>query len=197
MQYTISIILAARAAASEGAARQEAKTRGDHMLSMPAAELLGSWLVPAAVSAASGLLPRAVYAVTDCDPAACALNSATGGNAQMRVALEGARRLVTQWLAVHVHRHLNVDADRLSHPTMLADVAREAAEAGLRVRDAHITDDLWADALRAAEAGVGGPLEPAAWVAAMERLLFDTSRQLGHVLKGETHGLHVPPVLYR
>ena len=150
------VLAALRAAASEGAARQTAKARGEAMLSMPAAELVGSWLVPSAVSGAMGVRPRSVYAVTDCEPAACALNSATGGNPQMRVALEGARRLTRQWLAVHVRRHLNFDADRLSHPRLAIEVAREAAAAGLVVREARITDSMWADVRRAACAGVGG-----------------------------------------
>ena len=142
--------------ASEGAQRQEAKAQGVPMLSMPAAELLGSWLVPAAVGAALARSPRAVYAITDCEPASFALNTATGGNAQMRVALEGARRLALQWLAVHVPRHLNTDADRLSHPAQAAEVAREAAAAGLVVREARVSSRMWADVARAAAAGVGG-----------------------------------------
>ena len=74
----------------------------------------------------------------------------------MRVALQGARRLTQQWLAVHVRRHLNVDADRLSHPQQAWEVAQEAADAGLVVREARIDTGLWADVVRAAAAGVGG-----------------------------------------
>ena len=136
------ILKALKAATSEGRARQDAKARGAPMLSVPAAELVGSWLVPTAVSKASAQQPQAIYAVTDCDPAACALNRATGGNAQMRVALQGARRLTQQWLAVHVRRHLNADADRLSHPQQAWEVAQEAADAGLVVREARIDTRL-------------------------------------------------------
>ena len=155
-RWPASTLAALAAAASEGSQRQEAKARGVPMLSMPAAELLGSWLVPAAVSSASSRAPRAVYAVTDCEPASFALNTATGGNAQMRAALEGARRLTLQWLAVHVPRHLNRDADRLSHPAHAVEVAREAAAAGLVVREARVPPSAWADVARVAAAGVGG-----------------------------------------
>lgn len=155
-RWPTEVLEALRAAALQGAERQEARAVGAWMLSMPAAELLGSWMVPSAVAAAHGSSPRAVYAVTDCEPAAGALNSATGGNPQMRVALEGARRLARQWLAVHVPRGLNTDADRLSHPAQAVAVAREAAEAGLLVREARVDAVAWADAHRAARCGVGG-----------------------------------------
>ena len=86
--------------------------------------------------------------------------------------------------------------------TPLRELLNNALEAGEKRSVAPQAGALSEASLGALEglpekAGVGGPLEQAAWVVAVERLLFDTSRQLGHVLKGETHGLHVPPVLYR
>ena len=150
------VLAALQAAASQGAARQEAKARGVDMLSMPAAELLGAWMIPQAVQEATGSSPEAVFAISDCDPAVHSLNSATGGNPQMRVALSGARGLSSRWLAVHVHRELNLDADRLSHPHLAYLVALEAAQAGLRVEEARISEAAWAVARRAAAAGVGG-----------------------------------------
>eukprot|EP00965_Chrysotila_dentata_P102255 3376167-Pleurochrysis_carterae.AAC.1 len=69
-------------------------------LSMPAAELFGTWAVAAAAAHAMGQTPRAVIAVGDCDPAAGALNAATSRVRQMRTLLAGARALTPHWLAV-------------------------------------------------------------------------------------------------
>eukprot|EP00965_Chrysotila_dentata_P113932 3767249-Pleurochrysis_carterae.AAC.1 len=51
----------------------------------------------------------------------------------MRRVLRGARGLCAQWLAVSVPREANGDADRLSHPDRLPEVAVDAERAGLRV----------------------------------------------------------------
>ena len=129
------------------------------MLSTPAAELLTQWMAPTAAAEADGAgAPSAVYAVGDCQPATATLNSATGGNEQMRVALQGARRLCEQWVAAHVRRDFNKDADRLSHPALAAQVAAAAAAAGLIVHEARILPDspMWEDVRRAAAAGAGG-----------------------------------------
>ena len=152
------ILRALRVAASKGSERARWRAEGAEMLAMPAAELLGMWATPAAAAAAAGCTPTAVYAIGDCEPAVHAINSATGGNAQMRVAGAGARRLCQQWLAVHVLRTLNLDADRCSHPAEAAAVAREAAEAGLIVHEARIGEmpGGWQAAYDAAAAGAGG-----------------------------------------
>ena len=99
-----------------------------------------------------------VYAVGDCAPAVAALNSATGGNAQMRRALSGARALTRRWVAAHVRRQFNADADRLSHPAQALAVARGAAEAGLIVHEARIASEstAWAAVRATAAAGAGG-----------------------------------------
>ena len=122
-------------------------------LSMPAAELFGSIAVAEAVSEARGIRPTAVYAVGDCDPAAYALNAAASGNAQIRCLLKPARDLTSQWLAVSVPREMNVDADRLSHPTLYSEVAAAADRAELLVRRAHITSASWRRLTRAAAMG--------------------------------------------
>ena len=101
-------------------------------LSMPAAELVGAVMVPRA-AARAGLPPGPMYAVGDCDAVAMALNAAYSRKPQMRALLEHARRVTEQWLAVSVPREANLDADRLSHPDMAADVCEEARRAGLTV----------------------------------------------------------------
>jgi hypothetical protein len=152
------------AAASRGGAEET----GAPAISMPAAELFGSFVVAAAVVddiAISGGLsafharPSAIYAITDCDPAADALNAATSGVPQMRRLLAAARGCSQQWLAVSVPREANVDADRLSHPHLCDAVAADAAAAGLDVRRLRVgaSSQLWAPLREAAALGTGRP----------------------------------------
>lgn len=150
------VLAALAAAASQGAARAEARSSGVDMLSVTAAELIGAWAVPQAVARSASTPPRAVYAIGDNQSTAAALNSATGGNAQMRVPLAAARALCSQWLGVHVPREANVDADRLSHPAQAMNVALDAARAGLVVHEARMTMTEWSVVREAAAAGVGG-----------------------------------------
>eukprot|EP00965_Chrysotila_dentata_P145364 4800973-Pleurochrysis_carterae.AAC.1 len=100
-------------------------------VSMPTAELFGTWAVTAAAAAARVPWPRATVAIGDCDPAAAPLEAATSPKAQMRALLRGARELCQQWGAVSVPRKANGDADRLSHPDKLNAVRAEATRAGL------------------------------------------------------------------
>eukprot|EP00965_Chrysotila_dentata_P088695 2928556-Pleurochrysis_carterae.AAC.1 len=72
----------------------------------------------------------------------------------MRELLRGARRLTSQWLAVTVPREANSDADRLSHPHLLAAVMADAEAAGWSVAHARIPPRCW-EALRSASL-VGG-----------------------------------------
>eukprot|EP00965_Chrysotila_dentata_P162522 5366564-Pleurochrysis_carterae.AAC.1 len=65
----------------------------------------------------------------------------------------GARTLMSQWLGVSVPREENGDADRLSHPSMLSAVAKEAAGSGLRVRVARIPAECWAALRESAREG--------------------------------------------
>ena len=112
-------------------------------LSMPAAELFGQWAVAAAAAEARGGPPTAVTAVGDCEPAAGALNAAASGNAQMRALLAGARGLCQQWLAVHVPREWNQDADRLSHPAQLESVLISAQAAEVDATHVAIPEHCW------------------------------------------------------
>eukprot|EP00965_Chrysotila_dentata_P166367 5492517-Pleurochrysis_carterae.AAC.1 len=131
-----------RGAATAAERVQERRRVGSEtlpVLSMPAAELFGSWAVAEAINAESRTASAvAVIAVGDCDPAAAALNSASSGAAAMRELLRGARLLVSQWLAVSVPRKANGDADRLSHPHLAGAVSADAEAAGWRVARARI-----------------------------------------------------------
>ena len=136
-----------RAALAQAALPPDRRTPGAAMLSMPAAELWSAWAVAAA--AAGHFSFEAVIAVGDCGPAVNALNAAASGTPQMAAVLHAARQSVQQWLGVHVPREWNVDADRLSHPTLLSQVLADAAAAGLAPIVAAIPAHCWA-ALRAA-----------------------------------------------
>ena len=128
---------------------------GEAGLSMPAAEAFGQWAVAAAAAQVFQRRPTTITAVGDCAPAACAINAASSGNAQMRRLVRAGRELSEQWLAVAVPREWNLDADRLSHPSNLPQVTQEAVAAGLRVTvvgahgDAVIPAECW-EALREA-----------------------------------------------
>ena len=126
-------------------------------LSMPAAELFGSVAVASAVSTAIGSPPSAVHAITDCAPAASAINATTSGVHQLRRILRIARSCAPLWLGVAIPREANVDADRLSHPHLYEDVAADATAAGLRVHRIRLPLDsiLWNDLRSAAQLGVG------------------------------------------
>ena len=59
------------------------------------------------------------------------------------------RELTNRWLGVQVPRNFNLDADRLSHPSMLGSVMRDAVAAGLEPRVVQLLSSSWA-ALREA-----------------------------------------------
>ena len=125
------------------------RTAGEPALSMPAAELWSAWVVAEAAAAAKS--HRAVIAVGDCDPAADALDAASSGKAQMSSLLAAARVRVKQWLGVSLPREWNLDADRLSHPSLLEAVLADARAAGLAPSVVRIPDHCWS-ALRVAAA---------------------------------------------
>eukprot|EP00966_Prymnesium_polylepis_P230396 5331318-Prymnesium_polylepis.1 len=75
----------------------------------------------------------------------------------MRRLVRAARGLSDQWLAVHVPRELNLDADLLSHPREFARVEAAAHGGGIDTVLRARTDDGMRDHLRAAmRLGVGG-----------------------------------------
>ena len=147
-------ILAAR---EEADRRRSERTPGAPAVSMPACELFGAWAVPEAVRRAGGLPgARHITAVGDCSPVASAINGGSSGNRQMRHLLGFARELSRQWLAVDVPREANIDADRLSHPDMLAEVARDARAAGLVVHTIdELPADMWAALVEVADLPMG------------------------------------------
>ena len=52
--------------------------------------------------------------------------AATGGNEQMRAAVEGARRVCTQWLAVHVRRSdklVQCPQNAIAHAALVDEIA--------------------------------------------------------------------------
>ena len=135
-------------AAKDEDSRPAAERTGRPMFTMPAAELFGALAVPRAAAAALETLPAAVYAVGDCQPAIGAINRASSGRAQMHEIVRHSRAWCRQWLAVHVPREANLDADRLSHPHLAHEVEADARRAGLVVVRASFLDADWA-ALRA------------------------------------------------
>jgi hypothetical protein len=116
---------------------------------MPAAELLGSLLLPAAV-AASHRPFSAVVAVTDCRPSALAIRKAKSRSRQMRGVLHRLRDESRRWLGVHVPRTLNRTADRLSHPHLLPSVLEEVRRARLEPIVLDVPASGWAAAREAA-----------------------------------------------
>ena len=154
-EWPPDVLAALHAAAAEG----DRTAKAAWGMSMPAAELFGTLAVAAAVTEARGWAPSAVVAIGDCDPAAGAINAGTSGNPQMRALLRGSG--AAQWLAVSVPREANVDADRLSHPALLAAVRRDAEAAGLAVREAAVTERSWTALRRALALGVGKRRRPA------------------------------------
>ena len=111
------------------AARAAERPSTGGKLSMPAAEAFGSLLMASAMSRVSAV--KAVIAVTDCQPAAFAINSAHSPSEPMQLLIEQCRLVARQWLAVHIPRELNTIADALSHPQRLQEVMAGARACGL------------------------------------------------------------------
>lgn len=124
-------------------ATPQAQRAGGLRLAMPSAELFG------AVAVADALRRRAflatVIAVGDCLPAVRALNASTSSSAQMRSLIRVARAGEEQWLAVHVHREFNVDADRLSHPSNYWEVESEVRAAGFTPVRLRLSTTMWGE----------------------------------------------------
>jgi hypothetical protein len=128
---------------------QQAARPGHPSLSMPCAEAFGGWALAGAVAATTRLDMSAVVAVGDCEPAAAAYNKASSSVPQMASILLAMRDMTTQWLGVAVRRDFNFDADRLSHPSMLPAVVRDAVAAGLSPVIVTVPEGAW-DVLRSA-----------------------------------------------
>ena len=68
----------------------------------------------------------------------------------MRELLRSARAVCKHWLPVHVHRELNTDPDRLSHPSEAEAVIKEMRVAGKEVVRLDVPEWLWSELQRAA-----------------------------------------------
>ena len=121
--------------------RRERDRSKQPTLSMPAAEAFAAVGTVAAV--ATQMLVKAVYAIGDCQPAVHAINASASANPQMAAMVQMGTRSTSQWLAVHVKRELNLDADRLSHPSQLAAVTRDAHAAHMNVVRLRLPRHLW------------------------------------------------------
>ena len=119
------------AALLQSSLRARDRSPGAQRCSMPAAELFGAWALAEAIADRHDV--QAVIAIGDCQPAAAALNAASSVVPQMHQLLVAARERLPRWLGVAIPRELNVDADRLSHPSGYAEVEAEAVAAGWRV----------------------------------------------------------------
>jgi hypothetical protein len=120
---------------------------------MPAAELFGSIAVLLAVERERGDTASSIIFIGDCDPANQAINAGSSKTPQMRELLSAIRQRYR--LAVSIPREINLDADRLSHPSLLIQVEADilAADPNTRVIVAQVHDEVW-DLLRKA-IGVG------------------------------------------
>ena len=95
-----------------------------------------------------------VYAVGDCEPAARALDALhSAGSAHMRSLVTRAQQCDWQWLSVQVPREANVDADRLSHPDLAAEVVAEIVGARLGAQRLRASAESWAATRQAIERG--------------------------------------------
>lgn len=130
-------------------------------LSMPAGEAFAAVALAAAVAEAVGGTVRAVVAIGDCRPAAKALSAVYSRSPQLRYLVGTARALSTSWLGVAVPRERNLDADRLSHPSMARMVAREAEEAGARVVWLSPSPSMWTILRAACHSPMGA--DPPPW----------------------------------
>ena len=116
-------------------------------LSMPAAELFASVVLPRAFARVSH--HARTFAVGDCGPAVGTIDAMHSGNPQMRCILEAIQGMASSWVSVKVPREANLDADRLSHPHEMESVVRDAETAGLLVYLLHPDESDW-DLLRRA-----------------------------------------------
>lgn len=121
------------AASATRAVRAEIARDAGGMLSMPAGEVFAALALAQAVRAHLGGGFEAVIAVGDCAPAARAISRRYSRSPQMRALVGACVSSAPRWLGVQVPREWNVDADRLSHPSMFDLVSREVAAGGWEV----------------------------------------------------------------
>ena len=135
----------ARTALQQAAAVRAATSQGGEArlgLSMPAAEMFGAYACAAAMrEAVQGI--SAFIAIGDCAPACAAINKNSSGVSQMRLLLQAAVEVTPNWLAVHVHREFNLDADRLSHPANAPELVQHLRLRGWEVIELEVPLACW------------------------------------------------------
>jgi hypothetical protein len=141
--------LRASASVSEADLRRKGSTSAAEYLSMPAAELFAHVVLVAAV--ARTVTVDRVFAIGDCGPAIAAIDAAYSPNPQIRSLLAQASKAAPEWIGAKIPRTANVDADRLSHPSMFPVVRADAQLADLHVCEVFPSAADW-DALHEAVA---------------------------------------------
>jgi len=121
------------AAASQEQARLRDVGRGDPFLPMPAAELFAQIEIARQVQRIDRV--TRVAGVCDCEPAVNVINSIYSPNSFLSSLLDGISPPATHWVAAHVRREFNEDADTLSHPDLAHTVRAAARAANLEVVD--------------------------------------------------------------
>ena len=158
-EWPSSVRAALAAAARPRQLRARDQSRVD-MLSVPAAELAISWLVPFVVQARTGLAIESITAVGDCLPVARVLSSASSPSPQTRALVRQAYGLCRRWMALAVKRERNGSADELTHPELAAAVGERARSAGWEVevltsRSEDVPVEVWQAILAAARLPMG------------------------------------------
>ena len=139
--------LKASACEAQAKLREEGRASALPYLSMPAAELFASVVLPRAVARVAHV--SATFAVGDCGPSVGVISAMHSGNEQMRAILEVALDMGLPLVSVKVPREANLDADRLSHPDQLGEVLEDATGAGFHVIVLHPNEEDWAALVRA------------------------------------------------
>jgi hypothetical protein len=124
--------LQASSSEEEAALRRVGSSSAKPYLAMPAAELFTQLVLPAAVARLTHL--HTVFSVGDCEPSALVVGEMHSRNSQMRSLVASFATPGTTWIGAHVPREANLDADRLSHPSQLPDVVRDAKATNLNIR---------------------------------------------------------------
>ena len=134
--------LAASSCEAQARLREEGRASALPHLSMPAAELFASVVLPRAFARVAH--HSRTFAVGDCGPAVDTIDAMHSGNAQMRCILGAVQSMAGSWVSVKVPREANLDADRLSHPAQLGAVVADALRAALTVVLLAPDDSDWA-----------------------------------------------------
>ena len=142
-------IKSARTASDMRRTTRAAQSTRHPLVSMPVAELWAAWMVPRAVmdqlepTPLEGEQQLKIIAILDCQPTVHALNRATGGEPNMNLSLHAARKLTRFWLAVHVRRGDNRNADALSHPEGIERRITTLLAPGMTAKRARPSREAW------------------------------------------------------